>query len=117
MREIDTLAAAARDPRRAPRAEAQRRPPDREPDDPVLITATGRARDPLQPRRRRRRVVRRADELQALRGGQPLPLGISPHKLRHTFASILVAIDKDPNYVMNQLGHTDAGFTLPSTAT
>jgi integrase len=28
---------------------------------------------------------------------QPLPLGITPHKLRHTFASILVAIGKDPD--------------------
>jgi integrase len=26
---------------------------------------------------------------------QPLPLGITPHKLRHTSASILVAIGKD----------------------
>jgi integrase len=43
---------------------------------------------------------------------QPLPLGISPHKLRHTFASILVAIGKDPTYVMQQLGHTDPAFTL-----
>ena len=43
---------------------------------------------------------------------QPLPLGITPHKLRHTFASILVAIGKDPTYVMQQLGHTDPAFTL-----
>jgi hypothetical protein len=41
-----------------------------------------------------------------------LPLGITPHKLRHTFASILVAIGKDPTYVMQQLGHTDPAFTL-----
>src|SRR6185312_5071055 len=39
-------------------------------------------------------------------GLQPHPLGITPHKLRHTFASILVA------YVMQQLGHTDPAFTL-----
>ena len=43
---------------------------------------------------------------------QPLPLGITPHKLRHTFASILVAIGKDPTYAMQQLGHTDQAFTL-----
>jgi integrase len=46
------------------------------------------------------------------RGMQPLPLGITPHKLRHMFASILVAIGKDPIYVMQQLGHTDPTFTL-----
>jgi integrase len=48
----------------------------------------------------------------AERGLQPLPLGITPHKLRHTFASILVAIGKDPTSVMQQLGHTDPAFTL-----
>jgi integrase len=38
--------------------------------------------------------MRRAEELQAERGGQPLPPEITPHKLRHTFVSILVAIGK-----------------------
>ena len=33
------------------------------------------------------------------------------YKLRHTFASILVAIGKDPTYVMQQLGDTDPAFT------
>jgi integrase len=37
---------------------------------------------------------------------------VSPHKLRHTFASILVALGNDPAYVMGQLGHTDPAFTL-----
>jgi len=54
-----------------------------------------------------------ANRLVEERGLQPLPLGITPHKLRHTFASILVAIGKDPTYVMQQLGrHTDPAFTL-----
>ena len=82
------------------------------PDDPVLINAVGRARDRYNLGDVVAAVVRRADELQAERGGQPLPLGITPHKLRHTFASILVALGKDPNYVMEQLGHTDPAFTL-----
>jgi integrase len=42
----------------------------------------------------------------------PLPDGLTPHKLRHTFASILVALGVDPGSVMDQLGHTDPGFTL-----
>lgn len=42
----------------------------------------------------------------------PLPDGLTPHKLRHTFASILVALGDDPGSVMDQLGHTDPGFTL-----
>lgn len=45
-------------------------------------------------------------------GDVPLPDGLTPHKLRHTFASILVAIGVDPGSVMDQLGHTDPGFTL-----
>lgn len=84
-----------------------------EPDDPVLVTSHGKPRsrhnlrqDIVEP------AVRRAEELLAERGAQPLPIGITPHKLRHTFASVLVAIGKDPTYVMNQLGHTDPAFTL-----
>lgn len=53
-----------------------------------------------------------ATKLAEERGARPLPLGITPHKLRHTFASIQVAIGKDPTYVMQQLGHTDPAFTL-----
>jgi hypothetical protein len=37
---------------------------------------------------------------------------VTPHKLRHTFDSILVALGRDPSYVMAQLGHTDPSFTL-----
>ena len=83
------------------------------PDDPVLVTSAGRprSRDNL-----RKDVVEaavsQANRLVAERGLQPLPLGITPHKLRHTFASILVAIGRDPTYVMQQLGHTDPAFTL-----
>src|SRR5204862_4313391 len=33
-------------------------------------------------------------------------------KLRHTFASLLIALGKDPAYVMAQLGHADPKFTL-----
>jgi len=32
--------------------------------------------------------------------------------LRHTFASLLVALGTDPGAVMDQLGHEDAAFTL-----
>ena len=42
----------------------------------------------------------------------PLPDGLTPHKLRHTFASLLVALGIDPGAVMDQLGHTDPTFTL-----
>jgi integrase len=83
------------------------------PTDPVFVTATGVARS----RHNLRQdvvdaVVATANRHAEERGIQPLPLGITPHKLRHTYASILVAIGKDPTYVMQQLGHTDPAFTL-----
>ena len=83
------------------------------PKDPVFVTSAGRARS----RHYLRKdvvdtVVAHANRLVEERGAQPLPLGITPHKLRHTFASILVAIGKDPTYVMQQLVHTDPAFTL-----
>ena len=111
MREIDTLP-LLREILAEHRAQKLREGAPTGPDDPVLITATGRARDRYNLADVVAAVVRRADEMQAQRGGQPLPLGITPHKLRHTFASILVALGKDPNYVMEQLGHTDPAFTL-----
>ena len=83
------------------------------PNDPVFVTTTGVARS----RHNLRQdvvdaAVVTANRLAEERGIQPLPLGITPHKLRHTYASILVAIGKDPTYVMQQLGHTDPAFTL-----
>jgi len=57
-------------------------------------------------------VLERADELLADRSQHPLPRGVTPHKLRHTFASILIAFGRDPRHVMDQLGHTDPKFTL-----
>jgi integrase len=64
----------------------------------------------------RKRILAPAIEAgdKALReaGDEPFPEGITPHSLRRTFASILVALGKDPSYVMNQLGHSTAAFTL-----
>lgn len=83
------------------------------PDDAVFVTARGKPRDRHNIRQRVvAPVVDRADALLAARDDQPLPAGITPHKLRHTFASILVAIGRDPTNVMEQLGHADPAFTL-----
>jgi integrase len=57
-------------------------------------------------------AVKRADERLAEAGDVPLPEHLTPHKLRHTFASLLVALGVDPGSVMDQLGHTDPTFTL-----
>ena len=83
------------------------------PDDLVFPTQTGGRRDPDNLRSRvLAAVLERADELLAERGLVPLPKGLTTHKLRHAFASILVALGEDPISVMRQIGHTDPAFTL-----
>ncbi len=77
--------------------------------------ATARGSEPKQSNIRRRvfdKAVARANEKLTEAGDVPLPEGLTPHKLRHTFASILVALGVDPGSVMDQLGHADPGFTL-----
>jgi integrase len=58
------------------------------------------------------RAVEEADKQLIEDGHVPLPEGLTPHKLRHTFASLLVSLGVDPGAVMDQLGHTDPTFTL-----
>jgi integrase len=79
----------------------------------VFPTSSGSRRDKDNARERViRPVVAHADALLAKRGRDPLPAGVTAHKLRHTFASILFVRGEDPPYVMAQLGHTDPAFTL-----
>jgi integrase len=83
------------------------------PADRVFATQTG---GPMNPSNVRNRTLARAVERANVRLGEaeevPLPDGLTPHKLRHTFASTLVALGVDPGSVMDQLGHTDPSFTL-----
>jgi integrase len=82
-------------------------------DDLLFTTARGQRRDKDNINKRvLRPALERADKLLAQRGQHPLPNGVTPHKLRHTFASMLIALGRDPRYVMEQLGHTDPKFTL-----
>jgi integrase len=57
-------------------------------------------------------AVKLADAALADDGIEPLPAGIGPHALRRTFASLLVALGRDPAVVMRQMGHTTPHFTL-----
>jgi integrase len=83
------------------------------PDDLVFPTGTGgrRTKDNL-----RQRVLallfERADEILVERDRVPLPIGLTAHKLRHTFASLLVAIGEDPVSVQKAVGHTTPTFTF-----
>jgi hypothetical protein len=42
----------------------------------------------------------------------PLPEGLTPHSMRRTFISLLLAIGEDVPYVMGQVGHADPKVTL-----
>jgi integrase len=57
-------------------------------------------------------AVKRANERLTEAGEVPLPERLTPHKLRHTFASLLVALGVDPGSVVDQLGHTHPAFAL-----
>ncbi|HEX7298918.1 MAG TPA: site-specific integrase [Solirubrobacteraceae bacterium] len=108
LREI-TLLPILRDELAAHKARAYRSGPD----DLVFPTGTGGVRDKDNLRNRiLAAAVDRADQLLQQRKQTPLPKGVTPHKLRHTFASTLVACGEDPASVMAQLGHTDPKFTL-----
>lgn len=86
---------------------------DPAPDGLVFTTAAGSPRDKDNVRSKvMAPVLQRADELLAERGAAPLPAGVTPHKLRHTFCSVLFALGRDAPYVMGQLGHADPTFTL-----
>jgi len=79
----------------------------------VFGTATGRKDGATNVRRRMlARAVVLANERLRQDGTDEIPDRITPHGLRHTFASVLVALGEDPGYVMDQMGHTDPNFTL-----
>jgi len=86
------------------------------PQDRVFPTSKGARQNPSNIRQRvLAPSVKRANERLAEAGGEQLPESITPHKLRHTFASLLVALERDldidSGVVMDQLGHTDPAFT------
>ena len=86
---------------------------DPEPDAYVFETGRGGEDSPSNVRNRvLRPAVEAADAALVEAGRDPLPDRLTPHSLRRTFASVLVGLGDDPAYVMAQIGHTHAGFTL-----
>ena len=57
-------------------------------------------------------AVEKANVVLATRQAEPIPDGLTPHSLRRTFASLLVALGRDPAVVMRQMGHTTPHMTL-----
>lgn len=87
--------------------------PDADPSDRVFRTSKGGRIGATNVRKRvLAPAIEAADETLREAGDEPFPEGITPHSLRRTFASILVALGKDPSYVMNQMGHATPDFTL-----
>jgi integrase len=94
--------------------------PDRDPD--ALVFATSRAGRRYagaakhSPSNIRNRVlnpaIAAANKTLAKRGAPPMPEDLTPHGLRRTFASLLVALGRDPAVFMDQMGHTTANLTL-----
>jgi hypothetical protein len=85
----------------------------RQPNDRVFGTSAAGRQSPSNIRRRvLAPAVKRANERLAEAGEVPLPDRLTPHRLRHTFASLLVSLGVDPGSVTDQLGHTDPASTL-----
>jgi site-specific recombinase XerC len=83
------------------------------PDDFVFPTARGQQQDIGNLRQRfLGRSLERANANLAERGSSPLPDGITPHSLRRTFISLLLATGREVPYVMRQVGHADPKVTL-----
>jgi integrase len=80
---------------------------------PVFPTGTGGPHSDLNVRNRLLAgAVERRNEKRAAEGEMLLPEKVTPHTLRPTFARLALAAGRDPRWVMAQLGHTDARFTL-----
>lgn len=107
LREIE-IQPVLRDILAAHKAAASRQSPD----DLVFPNIDGGPRNKDTLGRSLPAAFKRASEILIERDQIPLPRGLSAHKLRHTFASILVALGEDPISLMSQLGHTDPAFTL-----
>jgi integrase len=83
------------------------------PDDLVFPTSAGRLQSATNVRNRiLTKAVIRANEKLARQGLAELPEGLTPHSLRRTYISLLLAKGDEVPYVMQQVGHTDPKMTL-----
>ncbi len=79
----------------------------------VFPTETGNGQNASNVRNRLLALsVDRANERLEERGLNPLPEGLTPHSMRRTFISLLLATGEDVPYVMSQVGHADPKMTL-----
>lgn len=82
-------------------------------DDLVFGTSTGSRQNASNVRNRTLAgAVELANAHRERTGLAPLPDGLTPHSLRRTFISLLLAIGEEVPYVMQQVGHVDPKVTL-----
>jgi integrase len=83
------------------------------PNHPFFATHSGRSRDKDNVRNRVLRPTLERANLRLREARAPaLPEAITPHSLRRTYISLLLTAGADPQYVMQQVGHTDPALTL-----
>jgi integrase len=57
-------------------------------------------------------AIQRANATLATEGRPPIPANVTPHSLRHTFCSLLVAQGEDVAVAAAQMRHADPSTTL-----
>jgi integrase len=82
-------------------------------DDRVFPTGRGNAMNDSNVRNRiLAKLIARANERLEKAGSVPLPAGLTPHKLRHSYASVLAVLGTEPGAITDQIGHTNPLFTF-----
>jgi integrase len=84
-------------------------------EEPVFLTkyaGTLRRQTEAIVSRRLKTSIKRANERLAALGIEPISDRCTAHSLRRTYASIRAALNDDPVYIAEQIGHTDVRFTF-----
>jgi integrase len=86
---------------------------DSRPDQPAFPTRTGARRDKDNIRQRViAPALRKANRERCAAGLPPITVHVTPHTLRRTYISLMLAAGADVPYVQAQVGHTDPKMTL-----
>jgi integrase len=87
--------------------------PGAKPDEPAFPTQAGGRRDKDNIRQRViAPALRKANEDRIAAGLPPIGVHVTPHTLRRTYISLMLAAGADVPYVQDQVGHADPKMTL-----
>ncbi len=82
------------------------------PSDPVFLNREGSRQTVRNAQAAMKPTIRRANKRLGAVGLDPLGGDVTPHSLRRTYASLRFGAGDDPVYVAEQLGHTEATFSM-----